>query len=137
MRRAPSSSKLNLTLQGPFPVPYLGLVDSLGESVVDAFNDLPFEPVFKMRSGILQPGHAIDDVNSEIKAVNLIADREFQRSVDIPFLFVAANMQIGVIGSAVGKFVNEPGISVEIKDYRLVSGEERVKVTIGETMRMF
>ena len=54
------------------------------------------------------------------EAVNLVANRQVERSVDVAFLLVAANVQVLVIGAPVSQPVDQPGIAVEVEDDRLV-----------------
>jgi hypothetical protein len=50
------------------------------------------EFLFRVPSYFQQSGYAIDDVNRESEAVDLIVHRQFHRRIDIAFLLVAANM---------------------------------------------
>ena len=39
--------------------------------------------------------------------------------------------------AAVGQAVNQPGITVEVENDRLVGGEQRIEIRIGQPVRMF
>ena len=80
------------------------------------------------------PGHPVDHVDREIEPVDLVADGELQRRVDIALFLVAADVEVAVVGAPVGKLVDEPGIAVEVEDDRLVEGEEAVEVPVGEAV---
>ncbi len=68
-------------------------------------------------------GNPVDDVNREVETIDLVLDGELQRRIDIAVLLVAADMEVLMIGPAVGEFVNQPGVTVEIENDRLVHGE--------------
>ena len=89
-----------------------------------------------VRGGGLQAGHAVDHVDGEVEAVDLIEDRELERRVDVALLLVAAHVDVVVVVAAIGELVDERGVAVEVEDDRLVEGEERVEVAIGEAVRM-
>ena len=76
-----------------------------------------------MSSLVAQRRDAVDDVNCQVEAVDLVQDGELQRGVDVALLLVAAHMDIAVIVTAIGELVNQPGIAVEVEDHRLVFGE--------------
>lgn len=38
------------------------------------------------------------------------------------------NVKVVVVGSAIGEFVNQRRIAVEVKDHRLILGKQRVEV---------
>ena len=67
----------------PSPVSDLRLVDSFRVGVVDAFNDLALEPLFQMFGSTLQSRHAVNDIDGEVEAVDLVTNRQFQRSIDV------------------------------------------------------
>ena len=76
-------------------------------------------------------GHAVDDVDGQVEAVDLVVDRQLQRRVDVALLLVAADVQVVVVRAAVGQPVDQPGIAVEVEDDRLVVGEQRVEVAVA------
>ena len=78
--------------------------------IAHALDHLIVQPVLRVRAGIAQTRHAIDHVDGEGEAVDLIVDREFQRRVDVALLLVAAHVHVVVIGAAVGELVNQPRI---------------------------
>src|ERR1700733_4454124 len=102
--------------RGPSPVLDFRLVHAFGVSVLSAFDDLPLEPLLQMGPGTLQPGHAVNHVDRQVEAIDLIKDRELQRRIDVAFLFVPAHMNVVVIGPAISKFVDEPRVSVEVEN---------------------
>ena len=55
----------------------------------------------------------------------------------VPFLLVAADVDVGVVGAPVGESVHQPGVPVEGEDHRLVRGEQGVEVPVGQPMWVF
>ncbi len=124
-------------LPRPFPVANFFFVDAFGVSVVDALDDLVLQPFLDVRADGAQARNAIDDVDRQIEAIDLIEDREFERSVDVALFLVSAHMDVVMIRAPVGELVNQRGIGMEVEDDRLVGGEERIEVAIGKPVRMF
>ena len=79
----------------------------------------------------MQGRNAVDDIDGEVKAVDLVEDREFQRGVDVSLLLVTADVEVIVIGTAIGELVDEGCVGVEVEDDGLVFGEEAVEFAIG------
>jgi hypothetical protein len=92
--------------RGPFPVLDLGFIETLGKGVVDAFDDLPLQPLLQVRARFLQFGNAINNVDRQVEAVHLIANRKFQRSVDVALFLVAPYMNTGVVRPPVRELVD-------------------------------
>src|SRR5271166_4847269 len=84
-----------------------------------------------------EAGNAVDDVDCQVEAIDLIDDGELKRRVDVAFFLVPAHVDVLVIPAAVGKFVDERGVRMKIEDDGLVDGEERVEITIRKPVRMF
>ena len=59
-----------------------------------------------------------------------------ERSRGRAFLLVAAHVQIGVPGPAIGQPVDQPRIAVEGEDDRAVGREEAVEVAVAQAVRM-
>ena len=92
---------------GPFPGADFWAVYAYGVSVVDAVDDLAFEPFLDVGADGREAWDAIDDVDGDIEAIDLIEDGEFEGRVDVALFFVAADVDVVVISAAVGEFVNE------------------------------
>ena len=73
-----------------------------------------------MRGPCLQAGHAVEHVDHEIEAIDLIENREFERRVDVAFFLIAAHVQILVIVEAIRELVNQPRITVKVEDHGFV-----------------
>ena len=51
-------------------------------------------------------------------------------------LLVAAHMNVVLARPAVSEAMDQTRIAVEVEDHRLVRGEKRFEVAVGETVRM-
>src|SRR5246127_3850214 len=85
----------------------------------------------------LQVRNTINGVDRQTEAINLVVNGQFHRRVDIAFLFVTAHVNVGWILPSISQSMDQRGIAMKIKDDRLVDGKERVKVSVGQTVRMF
>ena len=86
-----------------------------------------------LRSDLRQ---AIDRVHHQVEAVHVVEDRHVERRRDRPLFLVAADVQVVVIRSPIGEAMDQPRIAVVGEDDRLVLGEERVEVVVGQAVRM-
>ena len=87
-------------------------------------NDLPLQPFLDVGADGAQARNTVDDVDCQIEAIDLIENREFERSVDVALLLIPAHMNVFMIRAAISKLVDERSIGVEVEDHRLVGGEE-------------
>src|ERR1700692_2494634 len=117
----PADYELWITLLSlrPLPVADRRTIDALAVCKVDTVDDLAFQPLLHVCPGALESGNTIDHINRQVEAVDLIADRKFERRVDVALLFIAANMDVAVVGSAIGELVDQPRISMEVAEDRL------------------
>ena len=71
-----------------------------------------------------QPGDPVDDINRQIETIDLVANGEFQRCIDITVFLVAAHVQVLVVGTPISEFVDQPGVAMKIDAlrYRSCSG---------------
>ncbi len=90
-----------------------------------------------MRADALQARDAVDHVACKVKSVQIVEDRHIEGSGGCSFLFVSANVKVVVIRAPISQAVNQPRISVVGEDNRLVRGEDRVELTVGEAVGMF
>ena len=70
---------------GPFPIANLGLVDSVGQRVVEILANLILQPILDMRAADLHPRHAIDRVDGEGEAVELFSMANSSGVLMLPF----------------------------------------------------
>ncbi len=88
----------------------------------------------KMGGRSRQAGNPVDDIDGQVEAVDLVSHGQFKRGVDVAVLLVAPHVEVPVVRAPVGEPVDQPGIAVEIEDYRLVRREEAVEVQVGEAV---
>ena len=58
------------------------------------------QPLLGVGGGGLQAGDAVDDVDGEIEAVDLVEDGELERRVDVALFLVAAHVEVVVVACA-------------------------------------
>ena len=90
-------------------------------------------PKLLLQRGTLAAGlrQTVDRVHDEMKAVQVVQHRHVKGRRDSAFLLVAADMDVAVVGSAVGQLVNQRRIGMEGEDNWLVSGEQHVEFDIA------
>ena len=72
----------------------------------------------------------------EVKAVQIVEHGHVEGGGDGALFLVAADVQVVVIGAAVGEAVNEPGVAVEGEDDGLVRGEKRIEIVVAQAVGM-
>src|SRR5271155_265875 len=90
-----------------------------------------------MRADGAEARDAVDDINRQVKAIDLVKNGELERRVDVAFLFVSPHMKVVMIPAAVAELVDECRVGVEVEDDRLVDSEKRIEVAVREPVRMF
>ncbi len=81
--------------------------------VVGVLDNLILQTILDMSPCDSELRDPVDDVNRQIETINLVLNGEFEGRIDIPFFHVAADVEVLVIGPAVGELVNQPGVTVE------------------------
>ena len=51
--------------------------------------------------------NAVNDINCQIETVNLVKNRQFQRSIDVSLLFIATHVNVVVVPPAVGELMDQ------------------------------
>ena len=92
--------------------------------VLLVFDQLDMQALLGERGHVAQARHAVEHVHGQVIAVDLIHHGHVKRCGGGAFFLVSAHVQVGVIGTPIGQPVDQPGISVEGEDNRLVGGEE-------------
>jgi len=73
---------------------------------------------------------AIDHIDHEVEAVDLVDDGQFERCVDISIFFIAADMETTLLIPSIDQPVNQPRIAVEIENDGLIRWEQAVEVAL-------
>ena len=106
-------------------------------NVLFVFDELVAQELFEVCADALQARNAVDDVAGEVKAVEVVEDGHIKGGGGSSFFFVSADVEIVVIGAAIGEAMNEPGVTVVGKDDGLVDREKGIEIAVGEPMGMF
>ena len=92
----------------PLPLVDLGVIDAMLVSVVLALDLQIAELLFCVSADPLQLRHAVDHVDGQAEAIDLVLDGQIERRVDVSFFLVAAHVQVLVIGPPIGQAVDQP-----------------------------
>src|SRR6266851_991098 len=125
------------SLPRPFPVANLFLVDTFGVGVIDAFDDLILQPLFDVGADGTEARDPVDNVDRQVKAIDLVEDGKLEWRVDVALFLVSADMYVVMILATIAELVDERGIRVEVEDDGFVGGEKGIEVAIGESVRVF
>ena len=98
--------------------------------VMPALELLVQQRLARMRAARPEEGHPVDHVDRERETVDLVLDRQLHRGVDVALLLVAADVNVVVIGAAVGQAMDEPGIGMEVEDDGFVGREQCIEFTV-------
>ena len=88
------------------------------------------------RAGDVKPGHPVDSIDSQTESVSVIANGQLERRVNVTLLLVAADVNVALAGSAVGETVDQPRVTVKVKDHRLVRCENGLELEVRHTVRV-
>src|ERR1035437_4848277 len=124
-------------LVGPCPLTDLGRVLALGPRVRPGLGALVLHQLSHVAGPRRQPRDAIDGVDHQVVAVQVVEHDHVERGRGRSFLLVAANVDVVVAVASVCEAVDEPRVAVVREDDRLVRREERVELLVGHTVRMF
>src|SRR5262249_37195369 len=92
------------------------------------------QELLEMSSNSLQSGCAIHDVSGKMEPVEVIQHRHVKWSSGCSLFLVATDVQIVVTGSPISQSVNQPGVAVVGEDDGPVCAENRIEITIRETV---
>ena len=70
------------------------------------------------------------------KRSSWLSTRHVERRGRGALLLVAAHVEVVVVGAPVGQPVDQPRVAVVGEDHRLVAGEQRVEVGVGQPVRV-
>ena len=118
------------TFARPLPLSYLLAVDPILVGVIDAVDNLLFEPFLGVGRSRLQRRHSIDHIDRQIESVHLIQNSEFQRCINVALLLVSPHVKVIVIRSSICQLMDQRSICVEVEDHRFVRRKQVVKIPI-------
>ena len=118
----------------PAPVANLRHVLTVTGDILFVLGELVAHVLFEMCGAIAERGHAIDNVHYQVKAIQVVEHRHIERCGGGALLLVAAHVKILVVGTAVTKTMNQPGIPVKSEHDGFVGGEQGVKILVHQTV---
>jgi hypothetical protein len=116
--------------------PRSSLVRSVLVDVSLVLDPLVLELLLQGDGPVAGLGNAVDDVHHEMEAVHVVQHGHVEGRGDGALLLVTADVDVLVIGAAVGEPVDQPRVAVEGEDDRPVLGEELVEVGVAEAVRV-
>lgn len=120
----------------PLEVSQVGGIDTVLEGVVLG-SDLLIDELFTDHAGpVVKMGHSVDGFHRETESIRAVSNREFERGVNVSLFVVTSNVEVGGAVSLVGQTVDEEGVRVEVENYGLVGGKDRVELVVGQTVRV-
>ena len=114
----------------PSPIPDLRHILAILSDVLLVFDQAVADVLFDVGGLWSQAFYAVDYVGDEVEAVEVVHHHHVEWRRRGALLFVAAHMQVLMVGAAVGQAVDQPRVAVVGEDDRLVGGEEVVEVAI-------
>ena len=110
--------------RGPAPVLDLGHVVAVAGDVLLVLDQLVAESLLGISGHIAELRHPVDHVRRQMKPVEVVADDHVEGGRRRPFLLLAADMDVAVVGAAVGQPVDQHRIAVMGDDDRLVGRKQ-------------
>ena len=111
-------------LCAPPPVSNFRHVFTVLADVMLMFGELVLKLLLQVSPLGTQLRQAVDYVHHQVEAIQIVKHGHVEGGGDRAFLFVAADVQVLVVGAAVGQPVDQPWVSMERKNGRLILGEE-------------
>ena len=120
---------------GPPPVGDLGHGHAVRGDVLPVLDELVAHLLHGVGAAVAELGQALDDVDDEVEAVELIEHAHVKRRRDRALLDVAADEHVLVV-AGVRQLVDELRIAVEGEDDGLILREDEVVVLVREAVRV-
>src|SRR5665647_2277637 len=121
----------------PFPIPNLRHVLAVSVDVLPVLNQLFLELLLQVDTLVAGLRQAVDGVHHEVEAVQIVQHRHVEGRGDGALFLVAADVDVVVVGAAVGQPVDQPRVGMEREDHRLVLGEDFVEIRVAQAVRVF
>src|SRR3954452_15321857 len=88
------------------------------------------------RGALAEAGNAVNDVDDEVEAVDVVAHCHIEGRSHRALFLVAADVHVDMIVASVRESMDQPRIAMEGKDDRLVAREQRVELAVRHAVRM-
>src|SRR5580698_10573995 len=128
MSAAACSNAGSLLRGSPLPVANFRHVFTVFIDVLLVLDQLVHELLLQVDPLVADLRHAVDGVDDQMEAVQIVQHRHVEGRSDGAFLLVPTDVNIMVICAAVGQPVDQPGIGMEGEDDRFISGEEVIEI---------
>jgi hypothetical protein len=134
-RRCPGGVVVTPWLR-PLPVPDFRQVLAVLVDVVLVLDKLVLELLSHIDALVAGLRQAVDGVYHKVKAIQIVQHGHVEGRCDGPLFLVAPDMDVVVVGAAVGQPVDQRRVGMEGEDDRLVLGEERIEIHVAQPMRV-
>ena len=99
--------------ESPAPVVDLRCIHAVGVGVAAVFLDLVLHPLLDVGSAGAEALDPVDHIDHQVEAVDLVADGQFQRSVDVSVLLVTANVEVGMVRAPAVEPADQPWVAMD------------------------
>ena len=130
------TTRIELTRARPGPVADLRVVLAVLARVRARAQARVVHLLPDVRGPLAERRHAVDHVDHEMEAVEVVQHHHVERRRRRALLLVAAHVQVVVVRAPVRQPVDQPRIAVVREDDGAVDREERVELRVGEAVRM-
>ena len=100
----------------PLPRLNVGVIDAMLVSIIPALNLEIAEFLFCVSSDSLQLWNAVNRINGQAEAIDLVLDGQIERRVDVSFFLVAANVHVVMVRTPISQAMDQPRVAVEGED---------------------
>src|SRR6266702_1480401 len=135
-RTASDAGMTSTRLARPRPVADLRHVVAVLAYVARMLDQCIAELLLHMRGFGRKPWHALDRLDREVVAVELVEHDHVERRRRGAFFDEAADMQAGMVGAVISQAMDQGGIAVIGENHGLVAREQAVEVAMADPMRM-
>src|SRR3954453_13913181 len=110
------------------------LVHAMLVGVVLAIDLHVAQYLLRVCAGNEQPGYAVNDIDRQSEAIDLVLNGQIKGRVDISLFLVTAHMQVLVIRPSIGQPMDQPWIAVEGENNWFVLREQAVEVSVRQAV---
>lgn len=120
----------------PCPVPDFWHILAMFTDIGEMLLQLAAQAFDHMTGPFLQARHALDRLDGEVVAVELVQHCHVEGRRGRAFLNETSNMDVLMVGAFIGQPVDEVGVAVIGEDHRPLGGEHPVEILVGNPVRM-
>ncbi len=116
----------------PLPIPDFRHILAVLVDVLLVLDKLVLELLLQVDALVAGLRQTVDGVHHEMEAVQIVQHRHVEGRGNGALFLVAADVDVVVVGAAVGQPVDQPRVGMEGEDDRFIPGEEFVEIRVGE-----